>query len=296
MISVVQAQCIVAVARLGSFRKAAAELFMAQPAVSANVFKVERTLRIELFERTSSGATLTAHGSAMLPHFEALLASHDSVMVKSAQIKSGEEPTLRIASHRMGQVVVLPPALQIMRAELGVPILVDVTHSDALRTKELVRSGQVELGLGSQIPGGASPEPQLHEVVTMTAPIVIYCRADHPFAAKGEVTPEEVACETIILTRSTAGDRLFHDQFGDAPEISRVVVDDAQIALHMVSDGVGVAPLMAGLEAMASAQLTQVGLKGGLQLSSTLIKRAGEPLSNAAEALWRLLAPGTPPA
>lgn len=296
MISVVQAQCIVAVARLGSFRKAAAELFMAQPAVSANVFKVERTMRIELFERTSSGAILTAHGSAMLPYFEALLASHDSVMVKSAQIKSGEEPTLRIASHRMGQFIVLPPALQLLRTELGAPILVDVIHAEVTRAKDLVRSGQVELGLGAQIPGSASPEPQLHEVVTMTAPVVVYCRDDHPFAAQGELTPQEVARETIILTRSPASDRLFHIEFGEAPEISRVVVDDAQIALHMVSDGVGVALLMAGLGVMAAAQLIQVRLTGGLQLSSTLIKRAGEPLSEAAEVLWRLLAPGTPPA
>ena len=47
MISVAQAECVVAVALHGSFRKAAAALFMAQPAVSATVYKVERVLRVE---------------------------------------------------------------------------------------------------------------------------------------------------------------------------------------------------------------------------------------------------------
>lgn len=296
MITVVQAQCVVAVARLGSFRKAAAELFMAQPAVSANVYKVERTLRIDLFERTSSGATLTPHGVAMLAHFEALLASHESVMVKSAQIKSGEAAVLRIASHRMGQVTILPPALHVLRATLGAPIVVDITHADEVRTAELVKGGQVELGLGARIPAAPVHDAQIHEVVTMTASIVIYCSLDHPFAGRDEVTPAEVAAETVISTRSSAGDRLFHDQLGENPVISRVVVDDAQIALQMVSDGVGVAPLIDGLGAMAPGTLARVKLAGGLQLSSTLMKRAGEPLSSAAEVLWNLLAPGTPPA
>ncbi|MCU1395574.1 MAG: transcriptional regulator, LysR family [Ilumatobacteraceae bacterium] len=296
MISVVQAQCVVAVARMGSFRKAAAALFMAQPAVSANVDKVERTLRIELFDRTNSGATLTSSGVTLLPHFQALLASHESVMLKSAQIKSGDEPILRIASHRMGQVIILPPALNALRASSGGSLAVDITHAaDETHTSELVKTGQVELGLGIRLPHQPNQDSGLYEVVTATLPVVIYCRADHPFACLGQVSVEAVAKETIVSTRSAAGERLFQRQFGMFGDVSRVLVDDAQIALQMVSDGVGVAPLVGGLEAMVSVPVVSVLLASDVELSSTVMKRAGEPLSATADALWRLLAPGKPP-
>ncbi|MCU1365417.1 MAG: transcriptional regulator, LysR family, partial [Ilumatobacteraceae bacterium] len=196
MISVLQAQCVVAVARLGSFRKAAAALFMAQPAVSANVFKAERDLNIALFDRTSSGATLTPHGVAMLPHFDALLTAHESVIVKSAEIKSGEAPVLKIASHRMGQVIILPPALHTLRESMGGALAVDITHAEDVSTSELVKSRHVELGLGVRIPGTVNDDPLLHEVVTSTTPIVIYCAADHPFAGLAKVSVEAVAAET----------------------------------------------------------------------------------------------------
>ena len=295
VISVVQAQCVVAVARLGSFRKAAAALYMAQPAVSANVLKAERTLNIELFERTSTGATLTPHGVALLPHFDALLTSHDSVMSKSAEIKSGEAPILRIASHRMGQVILLPPALHTLRESIGGALAVDITHADDVRTSELVRSGQVELGLGIRALGSVNEDPLLHEVVIGTAPIVIYCAADHPFAGLTAVSTEAVAAETIVSGRSAAGEQLFAIHLGRFNDISRVLVDDAQVALQMVSDGVGVAALVSGLDAMVpNTAVVAVPLEVDIAVSSTLMKRSGEHLSVAAAALWQLLAPGLP--
>ena len=294
MISVVQAQCVVSVSRLGSFRKAAAALYMAQPAVSANVYKVERMLRIPLFERTNTGATLTAHGATLLPHFEALLASHESVMLKSAEIKSGEEPILRIASHRMGQVITLPSALRVLRESTGASAVIDVVNADEVRTAELVKSGQVELGLGARVPGLNVVDPGIYEVVIGTRPIVIYCRPDHRFASMSAVTVADLAQETIVSTRSGAGEKLFQQQFAEYT-VHRVLVDDAQVALQMVSDGVGIAPLIEGLGAMVSVPVVAVGLTEDLQLSSTLMKRAGAQLSVAGDALWRLLAPGQPP-
>jgi DNA-binding transcriptional LysR family regulator len=287
MISVVQAQCVVAVAKFGSFRKAAASLFMAQPAVSANVDKVERTLRMALFERTNAGATLTPNGVTLLPHFEAMLASHESVMVKSAQIKSGEEPVLRIASHRIGQVIILPPALHAMQTTMG-PMAIDIVNADELRAAELVKSGQVDLGLGFRVAGAVALEPRLHEVVTLTAPIVMYCRPDHPLAARAEVSVADLGDETIICTR--AAERIFQNQLHEGVGRSRVIVDDAQVALQMVTDGVGIAPLVDGLEALVSVPVVAVRLAADLAVSSTVMRRADETLSTAADVLWRLLA------
>ncbi len=49
-----------------SITKAAARLFVAQPALSQCVQKVERELGIPVFIRTASGVTLTAEGQRFL--------------------------------------------------------------------------------------------------------------------------------------------------------------------------------------------------------------------------------------
>src|SRR4029077_16905810 len=51
-ISLRQLQYIVAVADLGSFRRAADACHVAQPSLSAQVAGAERTLRVPMFERT----------------------------------------------------------------------------------------------------------------------------------------------------------------------------------------------------------------------------------------------------
>lgn len=63
----------VAVARHGSFTKAAAELFMAQSTVSRQVAALERELGRDLFVRRLREVELTPHGRAFLPEAERLL-------------------------------------------------------------------------------------------------------------------------------------------------------------------------------------------------------------------------------
>lgn len=57
----------VAVAENLSFTRAAAELFISQPALSKQVRQLEQQLRAELFRRSSQGVELTAAGVALLP-------------------------------------------------------------------------------------------------------------------------------------------------------------------------------------------------------------------------------------
>jgi len=243
-----------------------------------------------LFERTNTGATLTPSGVTLLPHFEAMLASHASVMVKSAQIKSGEEPVLRIASHRMGQVLTLPPALHALQITLG-SVTVDIVYADEVRAAELVKAGQVEVGLGVRAAGSIGHDTRLHEVVTSTSPIAIYCRPDHPFSGLGEVAIDDLRGETIVSTRAT--ERLFQDQFESSKGGSRVIVEDAQVALQMVADGVGIAPLARGLHGMASVPVVAVPLAGDLEVWTTVMRRADGALSVAADLLWQFLAPAS---
>ena len=65
----------VAVAEEGQFTRAAARVSIAQPAVSAQVGRLERELGEALFRRDRRGVALTGAGEALLPHARAALAA-----------------------------------------------------------------------------------------------------------------------------------------------------------------------------------------------------------------------------
>src|ERR1700758_108551 len=58
------------VARQLSFRKAAEELYLTQPAVSLQVKALEEDLGVQLFDRSGSPGGLTAAGRVLLDHAE----------------------------------------------------------------------------------------------------------------------------------------------------------------------------------------------------------------------------------
>jgi DNA-binding transcriptional LysR family regulator len=72
------------VAKLGSFRRAAEELHISQPALSASVRSLERELGVDLLERGRHGATVSGSGRELLPHIRTVLDSVDRLPLASS--------------------------------------------------------------------------------------------------------------------------------------------------------------------------------------------------------------------
>src|SRR3954468_16143314 len=70
-----QLSYFVAVAEERQFTRAAERVSVAQPAVSAQIGRLERELGERLFHRDPRSVTLTAAGDALLPHARAALAA-----------------------------------------------------------------------------------------------------------------------------------------------------------------------------------------------------------------------------
>ena len=72
----------VEVARCGSIRKAAQQLFVATSAINRQIRNLEDELGTELFDRLPSGMRLNAAGQRVLQHVQATL--HDYHLTRSA--------------------------------------------------------------------------------------------------------------------------------------------------------------------------------------------------------------------
>src|SRR5579863_3126856 len=72
-----QLEYVAAVARLGSFRRAAEALHISQPALSESVRSLERELGVDVLERGRHGARVSTSGRDLLPRIITVLDSVD---------------------------------------------------------------------------------------------------------------------------------------------------------------------------------------------------------------------------
>ena len=70
-----QLECFLVVARLGSMSRAAEEMFLTQPSLTARLKALEHEVGDELFVRARSGMRLTEAGRQFLPYAERSVAS-----------------------------------------------------------------------------------------------------------------------------------------------------------------------------------------------------------------------------
>jgi DNA-binding transcriptional LysR family regulator len=74
-----QLRAFLSVARLGGVRRAAQQMNLSQPAVTARIGSLEAVLSTRLFERGSAGVTLTKSGEALLAHAERIEAELEAI-------------------------------------------------------------------------------------------------------------------------------------------------------------------------------------------------------------------------
>ena len=94
-----------------SFTKAAAELFITQPAVTKNIQELERELDIRLFERKGSKILLTPAGLILMNYTQQIIGIYKQIDFDFSILKKKFSGSLQLgASTTIGQYV-LPPVL-----------------------------------------------------------------------------------------------------------------------------------------------------------------------------------------
>jgi DNA-binding transcriptional LysR family regulator len=71
---------VVAISELGSFSKAGARLGLSQPAISAQMKRLQSLVGTDVFERTSTGISLTPKGRLVLTQAKKLLDANDQIL------------------------------------------------------------------------------------------------------------------------------------------------------------------------------------------------------------------------
>ena len=142
-----QLEYFVAVAEEANFTRAAERIRVAQPAVSAQIQRLEREVGQSLLDRSRRAVRLTAAGEAALPYARAALAAVADIHVAVDELTQLVRGTVTIGTVTTHSVDI-PSLLADFHAEHpSVEITLSTDSSDALIDK--VRTGQLDMAIVS---------------------------------------------------------------------------------------------------------------------------------------------------
>lgn len=232
-----QLEYVAAIARLGSFRSAAEQLHISQPALSATVRNLERELRVDLLDRQRSGAKLSVEGRELLPHIINALDAVDALR-RAADDHHHTSRMVRVGTVNAGTVPLLTPTIRAFR-DTHPSTQVEVVGAQEALIHRALREGSFDLGLLTCLADDDMP-PELDTTRLVSGRAVVCVHPDSPLAQLEAIAVDELLAVPLIVMR--AGylmHRLLHRLLdGRTPSVS-YSTDGAEMGKLMVAEGLG---------------------------------------------------------
>ena len=232
------------IVRLKSFSKAAQTCFRTQPAISAQVRQLEQELNTTLFERLGTRIALTTSGKIFAEYAEQILELRKRAQDAINELDRTPRGELVIAANEATCIYVLPEVFSEFKQQYpNVQLLVD--RSYGTKVVQAVQENMADFGI-TQLP---VQEKKLQVVKVFADEIVLMMPPGHRLAGHGQVTPQDLVGDTMLLPKSgTTRARL--NQWLEAVE------EELQISMELDSSEMLKRFVMAGLGLSFSATTT----------------------------------------
>lgn len=188
------------VAKRLSFTKAAAELFITQPAVTKHIHELEDQYKARLFERRGNHIMLTEAGGLLLRHAESVFELYRNIEFEINSLSRRKEGLLRIgASTTIAQYIVAPLLAKFRNKFPDVELSLVTGNTEQVEKSLLAK--ETEIGI---IEGySKNPEISYHEF--LKDEIVLACSSKHPLANKNSLKPDELKNIRFVLREQGSG-------------------------------------------------------------------------------------------
>ena len=197
------------VAELGSFTRAAEEMNISQPALSASVKELERLLGFPLFDRTSRRVSLTREGRAFLVNAKRVVIETDWLHMAVREIRSNE---LRIATEHHSVLIAERVAMTdgFLAAHPDTQML--ITPLDHSHVYGALRNGDVDVALALEPSQKTELSPiqspfntEFASVVLARKPVGFIAPIGHKLATAPAVCPDQLRGERVVTINRTLG-------------------------------------------------------------------------------------------
>jgi DNA-binding transcriptional LysR family regulator len=241
-----QLKYFVEIADRGSFTKAAETLSIAQPALTAQIHKLEAEFNAQLFTRTSRGIVLTDVGRVVHEQARRTLDAADAT-VRSAQL-AADAANARIVVGFTRIFPFIPIARTVRRVRRDRPnVKVELREMWSADQMDALVSGAIDVGF---VHYTAEHEDRDLEIVPVAEESMNAAVPDgHHLATRRQIALHELANEDFIVPAATNFGETVRDEVllacARAGFMPRVVQEssDIRILLGLVSAGLGVSLL-----------------------------------------------------
>ncbi len=284
-----QLECFLAVARAGNVSRAAKEMYLTQPTLTARLKALEEGLGDELFVRTSRGMRLTEAGKELLPHAERCVGAFEEGRQRLKELRSGSGGTLVLGTSPGVGTYALPGLLeQFVAAYPKVSVSVLTGHSEEVL--EMVLDEEVQLGLTR-----AMSHPEVESLHLYEDELVLVVDPGHRFTGRGAADLAEISEENLILfdkNSSYTGQTLAIFRDAGMRELRTMEVDNIEAAKRMVEHRLGISflPRTAVVRSVAAGNLSLITVENvpALGRSIAALKRRDVPASGPVAAFLDL--------
>jgi DNA-binding transcriptional LysR family regulator len=236
-LSLAPLRALQAVARHGSFSRAAIELGLTQPAVSMQISQLETRVGLPLLERVGKRATPTEAGELLLAHAGRAFLELEAGLERVRQLRGIVAGRLRLGTSASISIYLLPPLLRRFRTRYPETELVIVT-GNASEIVAAVAANDLDLGI-------VSLPVRSRELVV--APfyrdeLVAIAPPHRSWLARRPVTAKELAAGPLILFERGATLRRVIDAWfhrGGAPPARVMEMGNTEAIKKLVQAGLG---------------------------------------------------------
>ncbi|VWX56160.1 LysR family transcriptional regulator [Burkholderiales bacterium 8X] len=205
-ISLRQIEVFLAVADTLSFSKAARQCHLSQPALSANVKRLEAVLEARLFDRHTRKVSLTAVGREFLQVAKTLTENMNASLERVQDFVAGKRGRLVVAAAPSMAASFVP---EVIAAFSKLHPNVDVRLHDELSDVciQMLRSGSADVAIAPQTPN----TQDLQQVALFRDHLGVICRSDHPLALPSAVGWRAIQPFAHVVMNKDSGVRQFVD-------------------------------------------------------------------------------------
>ncbi len=235
-----QMQIFEAIVRLGSFTRAAEELFLTQPTVSTQFKKLAETMELPLIDLSGKSLKVTEAGEEVYRTVRAIFDSMADLDTRLAELKGLQRGRLRLGVITTAKHFVPEILASFCRKYPEVDIALQVANREQIY--ERILANEDDLYILGRPPAGL--KVKAHPFAPN--PLVVMAGPDHPLCSETNIPVERIAREPFIVREPGSGIRdaaiRVFTEHGVMPNI-RMELSSNEAIKHTVHGGLGIAVL-----------------------------------------------------
>ena len=178
------------------FGRAATRLFISQPALSQSIAKLERTLEVQLLDRSPHGVQLTEAGLELVNYARRLLVDTQNAVERVRTVGRGQAGMLRTGVALLAEHLIAPALAALHDRYPG--IVLDGTAAVSERLLVQLSEGRLQVAFVHQVPALTALAQVQWELVRRGRLAVMMSR-QHPLAGRDLIALRQLAGETFLV-------------------------------------------------------------------------------------------------